>query len=117
MRLCPLVNRTDQSGLVLLQQMHMKKYRTATMASLTIWLMVCSSSTTSAFDMLVQTKRKKSGAQCAVGSASATHARHCDMLWTAPSHSLHAGADAKNARVTLMAVLSSICAGGTRVHV
>ena len=110
------MKRTDHSGGALLLQIHMKKYSTATIASLTIWLMLCSSSSTLALDMLEETKFKKSGAQSAVVRACATQARHCDMLRTAPSHSLQEGADAKNKRVTRTAQASCNCEGGTLVH-
>ena len=110
------MKRTDHSGGALLLQIHIKKYSTATIASLTIWLMLCSSSSTLALDMLEETKFKKSGAQSAVVRACATQARHCDMLRTAPSHSLQEGADAKKKRVTRTAQSSCNCEGGTLVH-
>jgi hypothetical protein len=79
-------------------------------------LQIHSRSSTLALDMLEETKFKKSGAQLAVVRACATQARHCDMLRTAPSHSLQEGADAKKKRVTRTAQSSCNCEGGTLVH-
>lgn len=96
--------------------MHMKKYSTATIASLTILLMLCKSCRTSDFDMFDRTYVENSDDRSELVSACATQARHSDMPCAAPSHSVQADAEAKKKRVTDIAVLSCIREGGELLH-